>query len=190
MARIFGDSNDATGELALITEGVGKPLIPVDDRSDLAAGVVLAVRGGEYTSQTPTGTDAPMQVTFGAAQTTEYASLAADGSFTLATNGAHILSAVLPVVRDTNAGVSLSFFRLTANGAQYGDIAGVRINNSDTTIPFQFIVTLPDTSVAGVVYAVEMVRDSTGVNNGELVSETSTLWGAAPSAQLSIFKYI
>lgn len=159
----------------------------------------LAIRGlfsgqtvlnaASFATQTPPGTDAPIQVEFGPAtgdSTTPF-ELAADGTLTANQAGFYLITALFAFQRAASGGNALAFFRLLVNGVQLGNSVGINEDDNDSTTPLQFNV---EVEVAeGDILTVEFYRDSAGANSGQLVPQTSALgWNQSASASVRVTK--
>lgn len=142
----------------------------------------------DFTMQIPTGTDTPLQITFGGAQnsTDGEVSLAADGALTANINKNFLISIALQYGRNNAGMASWLFFRVLVDGVAAPDPAFAKLDNSNAAFPVQFRGRVALN--AGEVFTVEMIRDSQGFDDGELITETPTLvdWDQSPSAKLTV----
>ena len=140
------------------------------------------------TIQQPTVVDVPIQIEFGALQTTTDISLSALGAFTFNVAGKYILSLFFQYGRTGSTGTSELLNRYLINGAQIGNSLVAKIDNADTLVPWSS--SLQVTVNANDVLTIEVMRDSAGNNSGGLFSVTPTVgtWNIAPCASIQIFK--
>lgn len=190
--KLIGDENlTVTNQLGSFTQGIGFPLRDVDSAASIQSTTVL--EAASLVDQVPSGTDAPLQMTFGAAQfgPSDPVQLSAAGIITFNQSGIYNISFRYLVTRDTTAGIAQVFTRALFNGAPIVpavDPIGLLMNTANTTIPvFQQLVTSiiePTDTVA-----VEFYRDSNGVDSGSLLTLISSIgWGTSPSAFVRIIK--
>lgn len=155
-----------------------------------AAGVkeVEVLRVTSTATQEPTAVDAPLQLTFGAAQgsASDPVMISAAGLVTFNQAGAYALRLKLQCGRTGATGTSILLSRLLLNGAQLGSAAAVKITATDATVPTESRVVLNVT--AGQTFAAQIMRDSAGPNFGGVYPHAATVpaWGTAPSALLVI----
>ena len=155
-----------------------------------AAGVkeVEVLRVASTATQEPPAVDAPLQLTFGAAQgsASDPVMMSAAGLVTFNQAGAYALRLKLQCGRTGSSGTSILLSRLLLNGAQLGSAAAVKITATDATVPTESRVALNVT--AGQTFAAQIMRDSAGSNFGGVYPHTAavTAWGTAPSALLVI----
>lgn len=155
-----------------------------------AAGVkeVEVLRAPSAVAQAPTAVDTPLQLTFGAAQSTAGApvSISAAGVVTFNTDGAYAVRIKLQCGRTGATGTSILLSRLLLNGAQLGSPAAVRMTQTDATTPTESRVVVNAT--AGQTFVVQIMRDSAGSNFGGVYPQVATVtaWGTAPSALLVV----
>lgn len=142
----------------------------------------------DLTMQVPTGTDTPLQITFGGAQNSSggEVSLAADGSLTANIKKNFLIGITLQYGRNNAGMASWLFFRVLVDGVAAPNPAFAKLDNSNAAFPVQFRGRVALS--VGEVFTVEMVRDSQGFDDGELITETPTLldWDQSPSARLTV----
>ena len=141
-------------------------------------------------SQQPVALDTPLQVEFGALQTTADIDISATGAITFKTAGKYILAFFFQYGRTGAAGTSHMLNRLLVNGTQLGNTLGAKVDNSDVLVPWSSTVQL--TVNANDVITTEIVRDSAGDNSGGLFALTPTIagWNNAPCASVQIFRAV
>ncbi len=139
-------------------------------------------------SQSPTAVDTPIQVNFGSPQVTANASLAADGTLTFNTSGTYAITLFLRFGRTTGAGNAILVSRFLLNNVQGLNSNAVSMPDSNSIVPFS--TTLLFTVTAGTTFKLQLLRDSSGINNGGLFALTPVLsgWNVAPSATLVVNK--
>lgn len=155
-----------------------------------AAGVkeVEVLRVTSTATQEPTAVDAPLQLTFGAAQgsASDPVMISAAGLVTFNQAGAYALRLKLQCGCTGSTGTSILLSRLLINGVQLGSAAAVKMTSTDATVPTESRVVLNVT--AGQTFSAQIMRDSAGSNFGGVYPHVATVpaWGAAPSALLVI----
>lgn len=139
-------------------------------------------------SQNPSAVDTPLQVNFGSPQITTHASLAANGTLTFNTAGTYTVTLFLRFGRTSGAGNAILFSRFLINDVQGLNSNAISMPDSTTIVPFS--TTLMFTVTAGVTFKLQIMRDSTGINNGGLLPLTPVLsgWNVAPSATIVVSK--
>lgn len=120
--------------------------------------------GRSYVSQSPSTTDTSLQLTFGPAVSATDAALDAAGNLTILTAGTYQIVFVLRLARTSATGEALLGARWKVNGSTVGGPTAIRLANGGFSVPFSFTTTR-SFSVNDVITA-EIIRDSTGVNNG------------------------
>ena len=148
----------------------------------------IVLQGSEFTNQVPTGTDAPLQIKFGAAQGTvsDPVMLSAAGALTANKKKKYLVDVIVSYGRLNAGSASWLFFRWLKDGTQVGDSLFAKLDNANSDFPVQFSARLD--LDAGDIVTFELVRDSQGFDDGELISETPTLndWNPAPSASITV----
>lgn len=144
-----------------------------------------------YVSQTPSALDTPLQVKFGAAQgtATDPVMIDALGNITFNQAGTYVFNGYATVERQgSSGGVAVLLFRSLIDGVQVGTIKGFDIGTTQLMIPYEVTVPMKITT-AGTVLTWEILRDSSGVNQGGLFSHTtSSSWDNVPSTHFDIYK--
>jgi len=148
--------------------------------------------GRSEVDQAPTGTDSPIQVTFGPAKggVADPAQLSAAGAVTINEGGIFDFDVLLSGGRTGASGTSNLFARILVNGTQVGNSIHAKLPSSSNAYPFVFNTSLP--LPTGAVVTVEFYRDSTGSDFGSLLTSTPTLvdWEIASSAILTVSRLV
>lgn len=145
----------------------------------------VVLNASSFSTQTPTGTDAALQLEFGAAQfgSSDPVEIDASGNITINETDQYNISLVLQYGRNNAGSFALIFFRLLVDGTQLGNSRYAKLDNANADLPVQF--SGPLDLVATEVLTVELIRDSAGFDDGSLFPETVTDgWNAAPSASI------
>ena len=149
---------------------------------------LLLIATSLATSQEPTALDTPIQVEFGALQTTTDIDISAIGAITFNTAGKYIISPFFQYGRTGAAGVSVLLNRYLKNGTQIGNSLSAKIDDADTLVPWSSSIQF--TAAVNDVLTIEIMRDSTGANEGGLFSIDPVVagWATAPCASIQIYK--
>jgi len=143
-------------------------------------------------NQAPSVLDTPLQVTFGAAQNTatDPVMLDALGNITFNQTGMYLFNGFGNIERQgSSGGVSVLLFRALIDGVQAGIVKGFELNTTGVMFPYETTIVINITEV-GTVLTWEILRDSSGVNQGGMYTHTaSSTWDDVPSAQIQIFKF-
>lgn len=188
----------STGVLnqALLSNGNGTTRFAFPSYDDLVdlpnqVGYQLVLTGfSTAAAQDPVGLDTPLQVEFGAGSVTPDVTLASNGTLTFNTQGEYIVTLFLRFGRTTAAGFSVLLSRFMINGAQGLNSNAIKIGDDETIIPFSTSLNIAAT--AGMTFALQIMRDSAGINNGGLIRilPTPAGWNICPSATLVVSKYV
>jgi len=143
-------------------------------------------------NQAPSVLDTPLQVTFGAAQNTatDPVMLDALGNITFNQTGMYLFNGFSNIERQgSSGGVSVLLFRALIDGVQAGVVKGFDLSSIGIMFPYETTTIINITEV-GTVLTWEILRDSSGVNQGGMYTHTaSSTWDDVPSAQIQIFKF-
>lgn len=174
--------NANVGDIEILQELIGVALdeyrIVDNTRLEAASGV----------AQNPAGLDAPVDISFGGAQTNEFVTLTPAGLMTFNKAANYIIRIRLNFGRAGSAGEARMFFRAVVNGAQFGSPIDAVIDSARIVVPLTF--TRGIDVAAGDTLKLEMYRDSAGVDDGGLVATTSAIgWGTSASAEILIEEY-
>lgn len=136
-------------------------------------------------SQVPVALGTPLQVEFGAAQSSSHLSLAANGALTALITENYPIRVKLQTGRTGASGVSIIMARTLVNGVQVGVSQVSKLSSADVTNAFDSRVLVPLT--AGDVFTVEIIQDSAGAAFGGLYAQSSSHgWVLAPTALLVV----
>lgn len=156
-----------------------------------AAGVkeVEVLRSASTTTQAPSGLDVPYQIIFGGASGTSSSPvmISAAGLITFNAAGSYAVRIKLQKGRSGGTGTSIIFSRILVNGSPFGSPAVARMENANPIFATESRIAI--TVAAGATLAVQIIRDSAGVNAGGVVAltpTTLTAWGASPSALIVV----
>lgn len=186
----------ATIKQALLSNGDGSTYFGFVNYTDVAGKPVIKgykqIMYGASTasSQNPSAVDTPLTIEFGAAQSLTDVSLASTGVMTFLTAGQYLVETSLRVSRTAASGTVKLFIRALYNGSQILASSNTTMNDLAATIPVTYTV-LVDAAVNDTL-KFEILRDSTGLNNGGLKQDVPTLagWNASPSSNMTVYKYL
>lgn len=141
-------------------------------------------------TQNPSAVDTPLQIEFGSGVVTTAATLASNGTLTFNVAGDYIITLFLRFGRTAGAGTSITLNRFLINGVQGLNSNAVKLPDQDSVIPFSTSLNLSAT--AGMTFALQIMRDSAGNNNGGLTRILPTLagWNLCPSATIVVSKFV
>ena len=158
--------------------------------SNLSLSSSLLLSSSSTANQEPSGLDTVLQVTFGAASGTpsDPVQLAADGTITFNEAGLYLFNGFGNFERQgPSGGVSVTLFRALINGSQVGVIKAVELDSTGVMIPYE--VTTPIQANAADTLTWEILRDSSGVDQGGLYTHTTlSAWDDVPSASINIYR--
>lgn len=157
--------------------------------ANLAATQVL--NGTSFVTQAPSALDTPLIVSFGAAQgsISTPVQLDAFGKVTFNEAGLYFINGFGSVERQgSSGGVAILLFRARLNGVQVSTTKGFHLDTTGVSTPYE--VTIPFQANAGDIFWFEIMRDSSGTNQGGVYPHTNLGgWSNTPSAQIQIWKF-
>lgn len=152
--------------------------------------VTNVLNATDTNNQTPSGLDTPLQVLFGIAQGTGTDPVMVDvsGNITFNESGIYLFNGYSNFERQgSSGGNAVIAFRALLNGVQAGVTKMVELKDVGTGVPYD--LTLPINATAGDVLTWEIMRDSSGVDQGGLYAHTLLGgWSNVPSVSVSIYK--
>jgi len=159
-------------------------------KSQLSFGAALVLSASNTNNQIPTGLDTPLQVKFGPAQNTgsDPVSLDANGVITFNQAGLYLFTGYANFERQgSSGGVTVTLFRPLFNSVQSDVTKMVELNQTGVSVPYE--ISVPLTASVGDVLTYEILRDSSGVDQGGLYSHVnSSSWSDVPAVSIKIFK--
>jgi hypothetical protein len=185
--KLISSEDGVLSQAANITEGLGFPLRPVEGPvgSTFIPPFLTILQSESHNDQTPTLLDTPQNVVFGSPVSTSYLTLDSNGVVTFLQPMMVSIRFRIAAGRDSNPGIVHLAARASLDGNVAGTVA-ILLDNQNVTVPLTFEVNTP--VLPGMELFAEFYRDSLGSNSGGLVAEPTTLWGSAPSAQITIFR--
>lgn len=188
---IDGSVTPAGQKLGTLTEGIGFDLVTVDTAAGRSRGVSIDTKyvfiAQSDSDQQPNAVNEPMQVRFGPASSTSEFQLDADGTLTCLQSGTYeVYSRMLIGRTGGSTGEADIFMRALVNGNQVGPTVFAKVAGTDFVFPAIFHYYL--SANAGDVMKVELIRGSTGANEGGILRQSPTLagWDEVPSAYIAI----
>lgn len=140
-------------------------------------------------TQSPAGTDNPLQVEFGAAQggAPDPVEMNAAGLIQINQPGKYFISCRLSISRSSSSGQAFFLARWLIDGSQE-NVESVEMEDDGNTTHVQFFA-LRDLAI-GQLITFEVARDSGGNNDGSLrgYSPAGLPWGDTPSASIQMFR--
>lgn len=189
--KILGGTDPANNILFTMTEGIGKPLRPVDastNGGNITVVQTLVMQASSFVTQQPGALDDPLQLTFGGAQATPEFDLNASGALTTLVTDEYQFRFLLNFGRQGQGTAAVMFARLLINGVAAGNSVWCRLDTDNIVIPatFQTVVAV----TAGDVITAEIIRDSAGTSAGGVFTASPTLvgWADAASCQITIVR--
>lgn len=191
--KLLGDLNTVVAtDAGKMTQGLGFPLRTVEGNPAFVNPVYAVPFEAVLSSSNVSAVNAPavntvQQIPFGSPVSFPEVALSAAGSLTFSASGVGFWLFVLVLnIARAAAGTPAKFFlRPVLNGIQAGNAVNVDMgSNSNVNIPFAFTfgVNISD----GDVWSFEFhTQDS---NDPGLHPDTSVLWGATPSATITLYK--
>jgi len=142
----------------------------------------------ETIDQNPSTTDTPLQITFGAAHNTTEFDISAAGAITCNVTGSYIIRFNFRFARTSGTGTAILVGRYLLDGVEAASPITCELTGAGDVVPYS--VSVPAQLTAGQVLTVELLRDSSGNDDGGLASFNPTLagWGTVGSALVSIDK--
>ena len=151
-----------------------------------ATKAVSLITATSVVTQQPSAVDTPLQVEFGAAQAITGIDLSVTGTITCLVAGTYTFAATFRFERSTAVGVAHIVLRALLGGVQLGPSFSVGMNDTADAQQVSFTNSL-DLSVNDTL-AFEIVRDSSGINDGGLGAFNPVLagWSDVASADLRV----
>jgi len=142
-------------------------------------------------TQTPSGLDTALQVTFGAAQGTsgDAVMISSAGLITFNETGLYLINGYGSVERQgSSGGTAILLFRFLVNGTQAGSVKAFHLDTPNVSTPYE--ITFPiNITTAGTTASFQIMRDSSGTNAGGLYPHTNLGgWSNVPSAEVNIWQ--
>ena len=148
--------------------------------------------GASYVNQAPASVDNPIQLTFGPAQgtATDPVMIDAAGAITFNVAGVLPIDAGFHISRSTSTGTAKMFLQAKLNGVAIENSVPVFVAEVDESKPARFSSNLPVT--AGDILTIELVRDSTGADDGGLIAVNPVVgdFNPAPSCFIAVSQYV
>lgn len=181
-----GASTASSGQVLSALGGDATLFVNPSTLSNINVNSIL--EGQSLVAQNPSTEDTPLQVTFGSLGSNSNVSIASTGLVTILATGLYFITLNLNFGRSTDTDIALLFSRMYVNDAAIGFVQSCKLNASTETASINQSFLRAFT--ANDVFKVEIMRDSTGENDGGLVSLNPELtgWANSPSAAIRIQK--
>lgn len=192
--KLLGDTtNPVVTEAGNMLQGIGFPLRPVDGTPPNvnpmygvpAEGLLSGVQTAAVTA---VAVDTPTQIPFGPAQSLPEVDLSAAGTLTFTPDGVGFWAVVLVlnIARQAGGQPAKFFMRPVVNGFQAGAPVNVDMgSNSNVNIPFAFTFFFVAADVDEWKFEFHTQDD----NDPGLHVDSSNLWGSAPAASITLYKF-
>jgi len=166
------------------------PLLLAQSLSAMAVVGLIGGVAGYYTNQYPSALDTPLQNTYGSLQSTTEFDLSAAGAFTCNVAGWYKLLWNLRFGRTSGTGTAQIIWRVLFNGLQIGKTIAGSVGGATDTFPFSLAASIP--FAVGDVLTTEIMRDSSGNDDGGLLTLTPAVgsWEKSASCSLRIDKEV
>lgn len=199
MGKISSYANDSTPNLT--DKLIGTDVNNMDATKNYLIGDIVSLanatlsanqvlNGTSFVTQAPSALDTPLIVSFGAAQGSPSTDVSLDafGKVTFNKAGLYMINGFGSVERQgSSGGVAILLFRARLNGTQVSATKGFHLDTPNLDIPYE--VTIPFQANVGDIFWFEIMRDSSGVNQGGLYGHTVLGgWPNVPSSQIQIWK--
>lgn len=136
----------------------------------------------------PSTLDVPIDATFDTTVSNTNVSISNTGVITFLTPGVYITTINMNFGRTSGAGTAVVAARLLVDGAPSGFVQGMSLSDSTSARPVQF--TIFRNFAASSTLKVQVLRDSSGINNGGLIATPTVAagWGDIPAYWVRIHK--
>lgn len=200
MGKISGYANDSSPNLG--DKLIGTDVDNLNATKNFTVGQVVSLANANLTAtqvlnaysianQAPASLDSALVVEFGAAQgsTSTPVQLDVAGKVTFNEAGLYLINGFGAVWRQGSSGGTAIFgFRAKLNGTVITQPKTFHIATTNVASPYE--ITIPFQANAGDVFWFEVIRDSSGVNQGGLYpTAMASGWGVSPSSQIQIWKF-
>jgi hypothetical protein len=182
-----GTTNDGTKVLG--SDALGLPLWVAESSPSIAQ----VLHATSSSNQAPGGLDTELQVSFGSGTGTgsDPVMVSGLGDITFNDVGVYFVNAVFYLSRvGSSGGVSTMLFRYLIDGSQVNSVGAISLSTVGITTPetLSFPIRI---STPGTVLTFEILRDSSGVDQGGLYPTTTlSAWDDAPSSAITISKLV
>lgn len=197
--KISSYANDSTPNLT--DKLIGTDVNNMDATKNYLIGDIASLINGNLSAtqvlngistiaQAPSALDTPLIVSFGAAQGSPSTDVSLDtfGKVTFNRAGLYMINGFGSVERQgSSGGVAILLFRARLNGTQISTTKGFHLDTPNVSTPYE--VTIPFQANAGDIFWFEIMRDSSGTNQGGVYPHTNLGgWSNTPSSQIQIWK--
>lgn len=136
----------------------------------------------------PTAVDSPVDATFDTTVSNSDVTIANTGIITFTQGGVYFVTFNMNFGRTSGAGTAVVAARLLVNGSPSGFVQGMSLSDSTSARPVQF--TIFRNFPAATNLRVQVMRDSSGINNGGLTATPTAAggWDDIPAYWVRITK--
>lgn len=199
MSKISSYANDSTPNLG--DKLIGTDVSNMDATKNYLISDIASLINGNLSAtqvlngistivQAPSALDTALIVSFGAAQGSGATDVQLDafGKVTFNKAGLYMINGYGSVERQgSSGGTAVFLFRARLNGVQVTSTKAFHIATTNVSTPYE--VTIPFQANAGDIFWFEVMRDSSGVDQGGLYPHTNLGgWSNVPSTQIQIWK--
>lgn len=148
------------------------------------------LEGISTTTQGPSAVDTPYQVTWGSGTSNSDVNIASNGIVTITTAGLYFVTFNLNMGRATNTGIATLLARLLINDVPIGFVQSTKIDTSANINALN--ASIFRVFAANDTIKVQFMRDSSGANDGSLITVDPVLagWNNSPSAAIRLQKVL
>lgn len=186
-AKLTGQSAAEEGDIAVSTGSGGVEWQSREEYFGESTFVEVLDAYSSDLTQYPSTTDTALQINFGSAQNSSSDAVMLDSAGTITINeaGNYTIKTYIQYGRESGSGSAVYFFRALLNGEQTGPAVQAVITAADVTVPFSDTTTA--TLSAGDTLEYQVIRDSSGADEGGLLATTVTAgWTSATTASINI----
>lgn len=192
--KILGGTDPATDILFTLTEGIGKPLRPVDNSSGGSQTITVQTEtiliAVSTVTQQPGALNTPLQLTLGGAQANAVVDLSAAGAITFLEADEYQVYIRLNIGRQGSGSTAVMYSRALVNGVQYGSSVLSRIDSQNDVSPATFLFDI--TPNVNDVLTFEIMRSTQGTSAGGVFIGDPSLagWALASSVAVNISRNV
>lgn len=192
--KILGGTDPATDILFTLTEGIGKPLRPVDNSSGGSQTITVQTEtilsAASTVTQQPGALNTPLQLTLGGAQANAIVDLSAAGAITFLEADEYQVYIRLNIGRQGSGSTAVVYSRALVNGVQYGSTVLSRIDSENDVNPATFLFDI--TPNVNDVLTFQIMRSTQGTSAGGVFFGNPSVagWALASSVAVNISRNV
>lgn len=189
-------ADTALNKQVLIANGDGTTKFSFVSYQDLTDQPVIAgyrqvLRSNSVAAtQAPVSLDTALQVEFGGLVSTADVTLSSTGTLTFHTAGDYLVQVSLSLGRTSMVGTSVLLSRILLNGVQILNTSGIKLTDQEAIVPYNATIGVQATPTN--TFQMQILRDSSGINNGGLfrILPTAAGWNLCPTASIVVSKFV